>query len=171
LRVLNPEPDEGIPDNCQGQSWDGQNWHGLVEREAARIKHEQSPAECARIEYYGRLLDNSISFDAVYARINARRPTPDTVLEAILVSVVERGLGALNEAKNINRAARLNDAQMTELRRRIRKLIKQKRVGIGLAPPDPSTRRLAAELENDPAFQKIWRPAVDKFHGRILKKE
>jgi hypothetical protein len=52
----------------------------------------------------------------------------------------------------------------TEIQRRIVKLQAEGRVGVGLAAPDESAMRFMREVENDSEFEKIWRPAVDKFH-------
>jgi hypothetical protein len=61
--------------------------------------------------------------------------------------------------------------QRREVDRRTRKLIKQNQVGARMPPPDAATQRFVREMQNDPEFQRIWRPAVDRFHGRARKKE
>jgi hypothetical protein len=133
-------------------------------REAARIKREQPPAEREEIERLHRLHD--LPLEPAIRAINAGWPAPNVVAEAIIVSVIERGLDALKEAKNIDRVARLDEVGRRELDRRIRKLKQQNRIGVGLPAPDPSAQRFAAVMENDPEFQRIWRSAVDRFHGR-----
>jgi hypothetical protein len=147
-------------------SWGQQSWDDLVEAERNKLLEEQSPGERKYLARLRRLHD--LPLEAVWRELNTQ-PAPNVVAEAILVSVVERGFAALKEPKNIARLRRLNDAQRREVRRRLRKLSKADQVGVGLAPPDPSTQRFMREMEADPEFQRIWRPAVDQFHGRRKK--
>jgi hypothetical protein len=138
----------------------------MVERGTARLKREQLPAERDEIVRLRRLHD--LSFDAAWRAINTGRTAPNVVLEAVVVAVRERGFKALEEPKNVDRMARLDEAGRRKLDRRLRKLKKDNQVGVGLPAPEPSARRFAAEMEADPAFQRIWRPAVDQFHGHLL---
>jgi hypothetical protein len=50
------------------------------------------------------------------------RPTPQVVVEAILLCVRERGLGALEEPANIERLHRCDEAALTLINQRIAKL-------------------------------------------------
>jgi len=89
-----------------------------------------------------------------------------TTLEAVIEAVRVRGMAALKEPKNIERLSRCDEAAKAEIARRIEKLKSQGRVGMGLDVPDPAARKFMQEMEHDPEFQRIWRPAVDAFHGR-----
>ena len=113
-----------------------------------------------------QLLESSAPLEAIYRAINdpRGRPTPQATVEAIVISVVERGLEALREPKNVERLSRCDEMARTEIQRRIVKLQAEGRVGVGLTAPDESAMRFMREMENDAEFQKIWRPAVDKFH-------
>ena len=87
-------------------------------------------------------------------------------MEAVIEAVRVRGMAALKEPKNIERLSRCDEAAKAEIARRIEKLKSQGRVGMGLDVPDPAARKFMQEMEHDPEFQRIWRPAVDAFHGR-----
>jgi len=52
-----------------------------------------------------------------------RRRTPRTTVEAILYCVRTRGLGALNEAANVDRLSRCDPAARTQINKRIATLI------------------------------------------------
>ena len=83
------------------------DWDRLVERQAKRLKREQSPAEREEIERLRHLHD--LPLDAAWHTINAALPTPDVVLEAVVAAVMERGLEALEEPKNLDRVDRLDE--------------------------------------------------------------
>ena len=52
--------------------------------------------------------------------------TPQTTVEAIMYCVRERGLGALNEAANLERLSRCDPAARTQINKRIATLIEKK---------------------------------------------
>ncbi len=54
--------------------------------------------------------------------VNNRRPTPQTVIEAVMYCVRARGLGALKEPDNLNRLRQCDARAQTEIDRRIDKL-------------------------------------------------
>jgi len=84
------------------------------------------------------------------------------------VVVVSTTLEAVIEpcARAWHGLSRCDEAAKAEIARRIEKLKSQGRVGMGLDVPDPAARKFMQEMEHDPEFQRIWRPAVDAFHGR-----
>ena len=90
------------------------DWDRLVERQAKRLKREQSPAEREEIERLRHLHD--LPLDAAWHTINAALPTPDVVLEAVVAAVMERGLEALEEPKNLDRVDRLDEIGKREAR-------------------------------------------------------
>jgi hypothetical protein len=146
--------------------WDEDAWHRMVEEEHRKLVAKQSPAERARLEWLRRLIDDNVSLEAAWREMRDARDTPDCVLEAVIVSVHEHGLAALKTAENLDRFRRLDQRQRAELRRRISKMARLGQIGTGLPPPDPSAQRFAKQMENDPEFQRIWRPALDRFHRR-----
>jgi hypothetical protein len=54
--------------------------------------------------------------------VNNRRPTPQTVIEAVMYCVRARGLGALKERANLDRLRQCDARAQTEIDRRIDKL-------------------------------------------------
>jgi hypothetical protein len=56
-----------------------------------------------------------------YEPVNNRRPTPQTVIEAVMYCVRARGLGALKEPE-LNRLRQCDARAQTEIDRRIDKL-------------------------------------------------
>jgi hypothetical protein len=79
-----------------------------------------------------------VPLEAVYREINDpwNRPTSQSVIEAVIVSAIERGLGALEEPKNLDRLGRCDAKARAEIQRRVAKLEAEGRLGIGLAPPE-----------------------------------
>jgi hypothetical protein len=122
------------------------------------------PPVDAKTHQLRKRLDDPYGWQDIYE--SRDWPAPQVTIEALLVSVVERGLKALDEPKNIERLSRCDERARAEIKRRIAKLEAEGRVGIGLAPPDASAKRFMKQMEDDPEFQRIWRPAVEKFHGR-----
>ena len=57
--------------------------------------------------------------------VNNRRPTPKTVIEAIMCCVRSRGLGALKEPANLNRLRICDESAHAEINERIDKLFQQ----------------------------------------------
>jgi hypothetical protein len=57
---------------------------------------------------------------------NNRSATPQTTVEAITVAVRERGLAALEEAANVERLARCDQAARAQINQRIARLIEHK---------------------------------------------
>jgi hypothetical protein len=66
---------------------------------------------------------HTLSVEALSDRINdQKRPTPRTTIEAILWSVQQRGLPALEEPANLKRLSRCDDAAIAEIDARLKKL-------------------------------------------------
>ncbi|MFZ0147017.1 MAG: hypothetical protein WAM72_01490 [Xanthobacteraceae bacterium] len=65
-----------------------------------------------------------ISLGALWDRLNdpRRRATPETVIEAILWTVRERGVAALDEPANIERLSRCDAAAVKIINERIERL-------------------------------------------------
>jgi hypothetical protein len=104
-------------------------------------------------------------WDEINQHACERYGTPQTTIEAILYSVRERGLAALTEPENVERFARCDVAAQKQIRERIARMKKRGKIGVGKPPIDEATRKLVAELSRDPEFQRVWQPAVRKFHG------
>jgi hypothetical protein len=62
-----------------------------------------------------------MSLDALWTVLNRPRRTPQTTIEAIMHSVRERGLGALNEPANLDRLARCDSTALAQIDARIAK--------------------------------------------------
>jgi hypothetical protein len=77
-----------------------------------------------------RLLDPAVSLDSAYRQINdARsRPTPQTVVEAILYCVRERGVGALKEPANVERLRDCDAAAKAQIDKRVAKILQQEEI-------------------------------------------
>jgi hypothetical protein len=107
------------------------------EQTCAEAEAAKQPADAATRRQHG-LLANDVSFEAAYRAINdpRDRATPQSVVEAVIVSVIERGLGALEEPKNLDRLGRCDAQARAEVGRRVAKLEAEGRLGIGLAPPE-----------------------------------
>ena len=58
------------------------------------------------------------------------RPTPQVVIEAIMLCVRERGLGALQESANLERLERCDEAARQQINQRIAKL--SQKTGVAL---------------------------------------
>jgi len=110
--------------------WDAPSW-----KTAARAYHEerkfndrQPDPKTAQLRW---LLSDSVSLDSAYRELNTseNRPTPQTIIEAIIWSVRERGVTALQEPANQERLARCDDATRQQINSRIDKLLKKRELG------------------------------------------
>jgi hypothetical protein len=63
-----------------------------------------------------------ISLDALQQQLNARRPTPQSTIEAVLHCVRECGAAALNDPANIERLRRCDEEARAQINERIAKL-------------------------------------------------
>ena len=69
------------------------------------------------------LLAGDVSLDRAWQEMKEHRPTPHTVVEAVLHCVRERGVKALKEPKNIERLTRCDAATRKQIDTRIEALI------------------------------------------------
>jgi hypothetical protein len=85
---------------------------------------EIDPLRLARLR---RLLMDGVSLDRAWHELNdpRNRPTPQTVIEAILCCVRERGVAALQEPKNQERLSRCDAAAQQQINERIERLAKK----------------------------------------------
>jgi hypothetical protein len=69
------------------------------------------------------------ALEALYAALNDpdRRPTPQSTVEAVLIAVRERGIGALDEPDNVERLQRCDQAARRQINERIAALFAMKR--------------------------------------------
>jgi hypothetical protein len=67
---------------------------------------------------------DDISLERAWYELNdpRNRPTPQTVVEAILHCVRERGIAALKEPANLERLSRCDEAARVQINQRIGKL-------------------------------------------------
>jgi hypothetical protein len=88
--------------------------------EAAAAKLLRNP----RIEHLRKLLEDDVPIDRVWNDLNGARsrPTPQTTIEAIVLSVQQHGLEALEYPVNVERLSRCSKGAKTEINRRIAKL-------------------------------------------------
>jgi hypothetical protein len=95
---------------------------GLMAEHAA----EESKAESPHLRKLRRILDPNISFERAWRELNdpQHRPTPSTTIEAIMLSVRERGVIALKDPCNIARLSRCDTAAKAQINRRISALKK-----------------------------------------------
>jgi hypothetical protein len=70
---------------------------------------------------------DKMSLDALWARLNQARSTPQSTVEAVMVCVRERGLKALEEPANIERLSRCDESARAQINDRIARLIEQRR--------------------------------------------
>ena len=82
----------------------------------ARSQNAPIPPKLALLR---SLLDDLVSLDRAWRELNYTRPTPQTVIDAILYGMRERGLAALEESPNIARLSRCDAAARDEINRRI----------------------------------------------------
>jgi hypothetical protein len=78
-------------------------------------------------DQFKRLLDSNVSIERAWNELNdpRNRPTPQTIIEAILFCVRERGLAALKEPANLERLSRCDATAKARIDQRIEKLIKR----------------------------------------------
>jgi hypothetical protein len=69
---------------------------------------------------------NTMSIEALSRALNNFRATPQTTIEAIMVSVRARGLAALKEASNVERLLRCDQVARRQINERISRLIEHK---------------------------------------------
>jgi hypothetical protein len=92
-------------------------------------EHAESNAEeSPRLRKLRRILDPNISFERAWRELNdpQHRPTPSTTIEAIMVTVRERGVAALKDSANIERLRGCDAGAKSQINQRISKL---KRLG------------------------------------------
>ena len=68
---------------------------------------------------------NRMPIDALYRVLNNFRATPQTIVEAIMLAVRERGLAALEEAANVERLVRCDEVARRQINERITRLYEQ----------------------------------------------
>ena len=73
-----------------------------------------------------KLMHPSVTLEQAYREINdpKNRPTPQVTVEAVILTVRERGPAALKEPANVERLERCDAAAKAEIERRIAKLRK-----------------------------------------------
>ena len=96
-----------------GQSWN--QVRRLIESRRARVAGDLC-LDPARRLHAGESVE-------LLARALPARPTPQTTVEAVMYSVRERGLAALNEPATKERLGRCDAAAWAQINRRIEKLI------------------------------------------------
>ena len=71
-------------------------------------------------------MEPAVTLEQAYREINdpKNRPTPQVTVEAVILTVRERGLAALKEPANVERLKRCDAAAKAEIERRIAKLRK-----------------------------------------------
>lgn len=106
-------------------SWDDKSW-----REAAKQYHRDragwpliAEIETERLKLLHGLMGDNVSLNNAWHKLNdpRNRPTPQTVIEAVLHAVRERGPAALKEPETRERLSRCDEAARTEINRRIEK--------------------------------------------------
>ena len=71
--------------------------------------------------------------------MNLDRPTPQSLIEAIVFSIRERGIQALDEAATIERLSRCDERALAHINSRISGLIEAGRIAAEIeAPPSPT---------------------------------
>jgi hypothetical protein len=68
---------------------------------------------------------NTMPIDALYRALNNFHATPQTIVEAIMLAVRERGLAALEEPANLERLVRCDQAARQQINERITRLYEQ----------------------------------------------
>ena len=94
-------------------------------READRkVRGERSDGE--HLNLLRKLMHPSVTLGQAYREINdpKNRPTPQVTVEAVILTVRERGLAALKEPANVERLERCDAAAKAEIEQRIAKLRK-----------------------------------------------
>jgi hypothetical protein len=95
-------------------------------QESMRARQRES-AEILRAR---RLLSDDISIDRVWAELNDPRnhPTPQSIVEAVLHCVRERGIEALKEPVNVERLTRCDAAAKAQIEARIARIVARKEI-------------------------------------------
>jgi hypothetical protein len=70
-----------------------------------------------------QMTDPAVSLEEAKRLASEGRPTPKATVDAVMHSVLKRGLRALTESANLERLARCDAAAKTEIEQRIAKLI------------------------------------------------
>ena len=86
----------------------------------ATVRASQSPGPAFSFDDW-----NTMSLDALYRALNNFRATPQTTVEAIMVTVRERGLAALKEAATVERLVRCDQVARLQINERITRLYQQ----------------------------------------------
>ena len=130
-----PPPGEDLPKaNLESKgwkeiaaaAWDGPSW----KRAALEYHHArgESHINCRNptrpLEAVTALDGAGGHIEQAYREITKNRPTPQTTVEAAILTVRERGLAALKEPANVERVERCDAAAKAEIERRIAKLRK-----------------------------------------------
>jgi hypothetical protein len=87
------------------------------DREAKQHPRRRTPREQRTWKLLGDL-----SMEMMYAAYLRDRPTPRTVIDAVVYCVLERGLAALKEPENVERLSRCDAAAKAEIDRQIEKI-------------------------------------------------
>jgi hypothetical protein len=85
---------------------------------------ETPPEKIARLRQM--IADPRISLEAAQAEMMRERPTPQVVIEAIMLAVREGSVAALDEPETAERLGRCDDAAKAQINRRIAKITSKK---------------------------------------------
>jgi hypothetical protein len=83
-----------------------------------------------RVVEHGQLPEgwHAMPLGTLWNRLNRPHQTPQTMIEAVMFSVRERGVAALKEPANIERLSRCDDDAKTEINEWIARLIAAKEI-------------------------------------------
>jgi hypothetical protein len=97
----------------------------IKSRRTQRKHSSTKPAHETREQRIRRLLDPSVGFEEAYCELNDSRnhATPQSVIEAVIWCVRERGVAALDEPKNLERLERCDEAARAQINGRIKKIV------------------------------------------------
>jgi hypothetical protein len=113
------------PRSLASDAWNDPGWtRAALDYHEARGDRDlvvETPKQ--RLALLRRLLGNNISFERASHELNDRRhrPTPQTVVEAILHAARERGIAALQEPANIERLRRCDVPALAQIDARLAK--------------------------------------------------
>jgi hypothetical protein len=111
--------------------WKADAWHAPGWKQAAAEYHKSRAGrpliveiEPERLKRLRRLMQPGVSLEQAWNEINdpRNRPTPNVVVEAIMLAVRERGLAALKEPATVERLERCDASARAEINQRIEKL-------------------------------------------------
>ena len=71
---------------------------------------------------------DQMTIEALYQHFLRARGTPQSIVEAVMYCVRERGLNALKEPANRERLSRCDEAGKAQINERIGRLVEQKRL-------------------------------------------